>query len=157
MSSMPRPLSSAINDILVISQPGSTSLFVSPEMLYIHATIITLDETRRIIEDGAICVDKDTIADIGKTDVLLETYPNERQYNLSGCVVIPGLVSTHVHTVQSLLRGTADDREKESWLSQRIRPLQRAMTKEDAQISAKLAIAEMLKSGTTCFLECLVC
>ena len=126
-------------------------------MLYVHATIITLDATRRIIEDGAIYVDKDTIADIGKCDALLAKYPNEKQYDLAGCVVIPGLVSTHVHTVQTLLRGTADSRNKETWLAERIRPLQRSMTKEDAQVATKLTIAEMLKSGTTCFLECMVC
>lgn len=126
-------------------------------MLYIHATIITIDATRRIIEDGAIYVNNDTIADIGKSDALLQQYPNEKQYDLGGCVVIPGLVSTHVHTIQTLLRGTADSRNKEAWLAQRIRPLQRSMTKEDVQVAIKLSIAEMLKSGTTCFLECLVC
>ena len=126
-------------------------------MLYVHATIITLDTTRRIIEDGAIYVDKDTITDIGKTNALSERYPNENQYDLGGCVVIPGLISTHVHTIQTLLRGTADSWNKEAWLAKRIRPLQRSMTKGDAQITAKLTIAEMLKSGTTCFLECLVC
>ncbi|KAF7160168.1 hypothetical protein CNMCM5623_005683 [Aspergillus felis] len=99
-------------------------------MLYTHATIITVDVARHIIEDGAIYVDKDTIADIG-------------------------LVSTHVHTVQAILRGTADGLHKEAWLSERIRPLQKGMTKGEAQASVNLAVAEMLKSGTTCFLECL--
>lgn len=72
-------------------------------MLYVHATIITLDTTRQIIEDGAIYVDKDTIADISKTNTLSERYPNENQYDLGGYVVIQGLVSTHVHTIQILL------------------------------------------------------
>lgn len=126
-------------------------------MLYVHATIITLDATSRIIEDGAIYVHRDTITDIGKCATLVERYPNEKQYDLAGCVVVPGLVSTHVHTIQTLLRGTADSRNKETWLAERIRPLQRSMTKGDAQIATKLTIAEMLKSGTTCILECLVC
>ncbi|GFF23206.1 metallo-dependent hydrolase [Aspergillus udagawae] len=99
-------------------------------MLYTHATIITVDVARHIIEDGAIYVDKDIIADIG-------------------------LVSTHVHTVQAILRGTADGLHKEAWLSERIQPLQKSMTDGEAQASVKLAVAEMLKSGTTCFLECL--
>ncbi|KAB8068052.1 Metallo-dependent hydrolase [Aspergillus leporis] len=124
-------------------------------MLYIHATIITIDATRQIIEDGAIYVDNDTIADIGKTTILLQRYPHEKRYNLGGCIVVPGLVSTHIHTIQTLLRGTADNLAKETWLSERVRPLQRSMTNADAQVSVKLTIAEMLKSGTTSFLECL--
>lgn len=70
-------------------------------------------------------------------------------------MVIQGLVSTHVHTIQILLRGTADSWDKEAWLAERIRPLQRSMTKEEAQVATTLTIAEMLKSGTTCFLECM--
>ncbi|KAE8389056.1 Metallo-dependent hydrolase [Aspergillus alliaceus] len=124
-------------------------------MLYIHATIITVDATRRIIEDGAILVKKNTIAAIDKTVSLLGRYPHEKQYDLAGCIVIPGLISTHIHTIQTLLRGTADNRNKEAWLSERIRLLQRGMTQADARVSASLTIAEMLKSGTTCFLECL--
>ncbi|PKX88617.1 amidohydrolase family protein [Aspergillus novofumigatus IBT 16806] len=124
-------------------------------MLYTHATIITVDVARHIIEDGAIYVDKDTIADIGKTDCLLPRYPLERQYSLNGCIVIPGLVSTHIHTVQAILRGTADGLHKEAWLSEQIQPLQNSMTEGEARASVKLAVAEMLKSGTTCFLECL--
>jgi cytosine/adenosine deaminase-related metal-dependent hydrolase len=138
----------------LFSSPSSS---VHSKMLYIHATIITIDATRQIIEDGAIYVDNDTIADIGKTTILLQRYPHEKRYNLGGCIVVPGLVSTHIHTIQTLLRGTADNLAKETWLSERVRPLQRSMTNADAQVSVKLTIAEMLKSGTTSFLECLVC
>ena len=125
-------------------------------MLYIHATIITIDATQRIIADGAIHVDNGIIAAIDKTDILLEKYPHEQQYSLAGCIVIPGLISTHVHTVQTILRGTADNRNKETWLSERIWKLQSGMNKDDARVSGELTVAEMLKSGTTCFLECLV-
>lgn len=125
-------------------------------MLYIHATIITVDATRRIIADGAIRVDNGIITAIDKTDILFEKYPHEQQYSLAGCIVIPGLISTHVHTVQTILRGTADNRNKEAWLSERIWKLQSGMNKDDARVSGELTVAEMLKSGTTCFLECLV-
>lgn len=125
-------------------------------MLYTHATIITLDPARRIIDDGAIRVENDSIADIGKTDALKGRYPDDEEYDLSGRIVIPGLISTHMHTAQTLLRGTADDLELVSWLCERIWVLQGNFTEADGYAAARLSIGEMLKSGTTCFLESMV-
>ena len=125
-------------------------------MLYTNATIITVDPTRRIISDGAIRVQDDRIADLGKTPDLQSKYPNDEILDLSGHIVIPGLISTHIHTAQTLLRGTADDLELVSWLCQRIWVLQGNFTAEDGYAAARLSIAEMLKSGTTCFLEAMV-
>ncbi|KAF4226858.1 hypothetical protein CNMCM6805_003981 [Aspergillus fumigatiaffinis] len=124
-----------------------------PTMLYTHATIITVDPARRIIEDGAIYVRGNIIADLDATSILRRRYPLEREYDLSGHIVVPGLISTHTHTIQSLLRGTADNQALESWLEDVIRPLQRSMTAEEASVGVQLSVVEMLKSGTTCFLE----
>ncbi|OGE55869.1 hypothetical protein PENARI_c003G00296 [Penicillium arizonense] len=122
-------------------------------MLYTHATIVTMDSNRTIFEDGAIHVVADKIADIGKTKDLKEKYPNEEETDLTGRIIVPGLISTHMHTAQTLLRGTADDLELVSWLCERIWVLQGNFTAEDGYAAARLSIGEMLKSGTTCFLE----
>lgn len=126
-------------------------------MLYTNATIITVDSNRRIIANGAIKVKDDIIIDLGKTDVLRKKYPMTEEYDLTGRIVIPGLVSTHIHTAQTLLRGTADDLELVSWLCERIWVLQGNFTEEDGYAAARLSIGEMLLSGTTCFLESMVC
>lgn len=122
-------------------------------MLYTKATIITINQKREIIEDGAILVHGQSIAAIGKTQDLEAEYPNEDVTQLQGRIIIPGLVNTHMHTAQTLIRGTADDLELVSWLCERIWPLQGNFTPEDGYAAARLSIAEMLKSGTTCFLE----
>ncbi|KAL4888852.1 hypothetical protein BDV59DRAFT_196087 [Aspergillus ambiguus] len=122
-------------------------------MLYTHATIITVDSSRRIVNDGALRVRDDTIVDLGKTEALRSKYPEDEEYDLSGRIVIPGLISTHMHTAQTLLRGTADDLELVSWLCERIWVLQGNFTAEDGYAAARLSIGEMLKAGTTCFLE----
>lgn len=75
-------------------------------MLYTHATIITVNTNREIILDGAIQVTDSTISAIGKTSDLRAQFPDEDTYDLKGHVVIPGLISTHMHTAQTLLRGT---------------------------------------------------
>ncbi|KAL4932481.1 amidohydrolase [Aspergillus undulatus] len=122
-------------------------------MLYTHATILTLDPARRIILDGALLVQCNLILAVDKTTALKAQYPHEEEYPLTGRIVIPGLISTHMHTAQTLLRGTADDLELVSWLCERIWVLQGNFSAEDGYAAARLSIAEMLKSGTTCFLE----
>lgn len=136
------------------STPLSTR---SSKMLYIHATIITVDRTRRIITDGAIRVQGNLISDLGKSIDLISRYSDDKQYDLEGHIVIPGLISTHMHTAQTLLRGTADDLELVSWLCERIWVLQGNFTARDGYVAARLSIGEMLKGGTTCFLESMVC
>lgn len=74
-------------------------------MLYIHATIITVNTAREIFDDGAILVRGSTIAAVGKTDPLLAEYPDEECMDLTGRIIIPGLVNAHMHTAQTLLRG----------------------------------------------------
>jgi cytosine/adenosine deaminase-related metal-dependent hydrolase len=74
-------------------------------VLYTNATIVTVNSTRDIILDGAILVQGDKIADIGKTETLTREHPKETQFNLTGRIIIPSLISTHMHTTQTLLRG----------------------------------------------------
>jgi cytosine/adenosine deaminase-related metal-dependent hydrolase len=75
-------------------------------MLYTHATVVTVNAKREIILDGAILVQDTRITDIGKTEALVSMHPHEEIYDLTGHIVIPGLISTHMHTAQTLLRGT---------------------------------------------------
>jgi cytosine/adenosine deaminase-related metal-dependent hydrolase len=74
-------------------------------MLFTHATIITVNPSREIILDGAILVQGNLIAAIDKTDELVKLHPAEEVVNLEGRIIIPGLISTHMHTAQTLLRG----------------------------------------------------
>lgn len=74
-------------------------------MLYLHATIVTVNPDRDVVLDGAILVKGDKIADIGKSDSLAGKYPDEKHVDLTGRIIIPGLISTHMHTAQTLLRG----------------------------------------------------
>ncbi len=70
----------------------------------------------------------------------------------SGCIVMPGFVQTHVHLCQTLFRGLADDMDVVDWLRLRIWPLEQAHDERSAYDSARLAIAEMIRGGTTCAL-----
>ncbi|GCE09677.1 amidohydrolase [Dictyobacter aurantiacus] len=122
-------------------------------MLITHATILTMNASREIITDGAIAIQQDRIIAIDKTPVLQERYPDEEQLDASDKLVIPGLIDTHVHLAQAMIRGCADDMELLQWLCERVWVLQGNYSQEDGYVSARLCIAEMLKSGTTTFLE----
>jgi cytosine/adenosine deaminase-related metal-dependent hydrolase len=122
-------------------------------MLFTNATIITMNLTRDIITDGAIAVRDNRITDIGKADTLLSRYREDEIIDLKGKLILPGLVDTHVHLAQALIRGCADDMALIQWLCDRVWVLQGNFTHDDGYASARLCIAEMLKSGTTTFLE----
>jgi len=122
--------------------------------LYTHGTIITVNSSRDIILDGALLVTGSRIAAVGKTTILSrEISADTRIVNLQGKIIIPGLINTHSHLAQSLLRGLAEDLPLHSWLCDAIWPLEASYAADDGYVAARLTVAEMLKSGTTCFLE----
>lgn len=125
-------------------------------MLFKHATIITVDSKRTIWLDGAILVRDGRITAIGKTDQLLQDSQQDLIVDCQGKIIIPGLINTHAHLGQSLLRGLAEDLPLHSWLCDAIWPLEAHYRGDDGYVAARLTIAEMLKSGTTCFLEALL-
>src|SRR5215469_4283318 len=122
-------------------------------MLFTNATIITMNSTRDIITSGAIAINDNRIAAVGKSDDVLRQYPGDQVIDVKGKVILPGLIDTHVHLAQALIRGCADDMALIQWLCERVWVLQGNYTRDDGYVSARLCIAEMLKSGTTTFLE----
>jgi len=70
-----------------------------------------------------------------------------------GHYVMPGLVQTHVHLIQTLLRGLAEDLSLLDWLSRRVWPLEAAHDEQTARASTRLGLLELLLSGTTTILD----
>jgi len=127
--------------------------------LFINATIVTVDDQKTIWLDGALLIDGDRIVAIGKTAALLchpSLQANSKIVDCQGKIILPGLINTHAHLGQSILRGLAEDVPLHSWLCDAIWPLEANYEDDDGYISSKATIAEMLKSGTTCFLEALL-
>src|SRR6266851_3829297 len=122
-------------------------------MLFKNATIVTVNATRDIISDGAIAIKGNRIVSVDKTAALLPMYGDDEVIDVQGKLIIPGLIDTHVHLAQALIRGCAEDMALIQWLCERVWVLQGNFTTDDGYVSARLCIAEMLKSGTTTFLE----
>lgn len=67
--------------------------------------------------------------------------------------IIPGFINTHTHASMTLFRGYGDDLPLMTWLEDYIWPVEAQMTSHDVYVGARLACLEMLRSGTTCFLD----
>ena len=128
-------------------------------MIFTHGTIITMNPGRQIIDGGAVAVSGDRIEAVGKTAELRSRFPGAEEVDLAGHIVMPGLIDTHVHLAQTMLRGVSEGKrlaDFSNWLFGRIFPLQGSYTADDAAASARLGVLEMIKSGTTSFVECLL-
>lgn len=117
--------------------------------------VVTMNDSRDIIRDGAVAVRDGRIAAVDKASVIEADYEADRVVGGDRFVVTPGLVNSHIHiTGEPLTRGYVPDdtpfvENVFMWLC----PLYAVFTAEEERLSAQLAAVEMLKSGTTSFLE----
>ena len=84
----------------------------------------------------------------------LECYAPSEVYERPDHVLMPGLVNAHTHAAMSLMRGFADDLPLKEWLTEKVWPIEmRFAAPEYVADGARLAIAEMLRGGITCFAD----
>lgn len=116
--------------------------------------VVTVDRERRIYRNGAVVVEGDRIAFVGKADEARQKFgPFERELGGSGRLVFPGLVNAHDHMFQVLIRTLAVDRPLLEWLRSSVWPMLAEMTADDVRVSSKLGIIENLKSGVTTIID----
>jgi len=93
---------------------------------------------------------------IAGVDDAPEDFLPEKTIDGSGRLLIPGLVNAHTHAYMALFRNCADDLKFNDWLFGRIMPLEDRLTDEDCYWGSLLAMAEMISTGTTAFLDMLI-
>lgn len=114
-------------------------------MILTADTVVTDYETT--MENGAVVVKGDVLEAVGRRDRILEEFPGHERYDCD--VLAPGLVGSHIHSVQSLGRGMADDTALMEWLSNYVLPMEANLTPEATHVAAQLGYAEMISSGIT--------
>ena len=115
--------------------------------------IVTVDNERRIIRDGAIAIVGKRIVAIGKTETVLREHTAAKEIDATGKLVMPGLIDTHVHNTQQLGRGLADECDLPVHLLERLYGYESALIAEDAYWAALGAQLELIRAGTTCFID----
>src|SRR5215467_9330433 len=124
------------------------------ELLVLGGTIVTMDQTRRIIEDGGIAVVKGRIVAIGPRAEIEARYTSRQRLNAAGKVITPGLINGHTHIPMVLFRGLADDLDLQEWLTKYIFPAEaKNVTEQFVRVGARLGLAEMIRGGTTTYCD----
>ena len=124
------------------------------DWLLTHGTVVAMDETRQVIEDGAVAVKGDEIVAVGPSAELQARFAPQETLDCTGCAIIPGLVNAHTHVPMTLLRGLADDLRLDVWLYGYMMPVEREFVGADfCRVGTLLACAEMIRSGVSTFCD----
>ena len=115
--------------------------------------IVTVDPERRIIQDGSILIEGQRIVQVGKATAL-QSVTADRVIDAREMVVTPGFCNNHMHiSYAHATRGIFPDNLDPLVYLANVFTLQGAMTEEDEYYTALLGITELLKYGTTCFVD----
>ena len=124
------------------------------DLLLINAHILTMDEDLHQYDPGGIAIKGKAIVGVGPESEIKENYAANEIINCAGKILMPGLVNAHTHVPMTLLRGLADDLRLDVWLLGFMMPVEREFVSSDfVQLGTKLACAELIRSGVTCFAD----
>ena len=125
------------------------------DVLIQDALVLTVDQERRILRDGALAFRDGVIVAVGKTDDVAPTVRAREVIDGRRFLVAPGLVNGHIHvTGEPLARGLVPD--DSGWYAnvfEWLIPLYQAQDEADERLAAQLAAAELLRNGVTSFIE----
>lgn len=134
------------------SQPRAASKQV--DILIVGGTIVTMNDKREIIENGAIAITNGKIELMGTRGTVSRNVRAKRTIDATGKVVIPGLINTHTHVPMSLFRGISDDLDLNDWLTKFIFPAEAKNVDEQfVRAGTRLGLAEMIRGGTTTYCD----
>lgn len=124
------------------------------DFLWTARYIVTMDGSRRVIENGAVAIVGERIVAVGPRAEIERQYQPKQRRDLPEAVILPGLINTHTHAAMSLFRGVADDLRLQDWLTKYIFPAEaKNVNAEFVRWGTRLACLEMALSGTTTFTD----
>jgi 5-methylthioadenosine/S-adenosylhomocysteine deaminase len=124
------------------------------DVLLSGGTVLTVDEQRRIIRDGAVAIRGTDIVAVGKRESLEREFEARTIRNCKHKLIMPGLVNSHLHFYHTMHRGLApEDAGGVLWSNYVHGKIATKLTPEDEIYGSLIILLETLKSGTTTFLE----
>jgi len=133
------------------------SRYTAPPMKHCDTLILArwcvpVEPSGAVLEQHAVAITDGRIVDLLPAADALAAYQPSVTLQRPNHVLIPGFVNAHTHAAMTLMRGLADDMPLEAWLREGIWPAEKRWA-SDAMVrdGTELAIAEMLRGGTTCF------
>ncbi len=143
----------AVGAALLTCRGGNTvGAAETVDLLVENGLVVTMNAAGAIIEQGTVAVSKGAIVAVGPANEITAGYTGLRTIDARGKLVLPGLVNTHTHAAMTIFRGLADDLPLETWLTKYIWPAEaKFITAATVRTGTNLALAEMIRSGTTTF------
>lgn len=122
------------------------------DLLLTARWILPIAPNNCVLENYALAIHGDRIKDLLPLEDAKQQYYAENYLDLKDHVLMPGLVNMHTHAAMNLFRGLADDLPLMDWLTNYIWPAEKAIINaESVEVGTRLAVAEMLRGGITCF------
>jgi 5-methylthioadenosine/S-adenosylhomocysteine deaminase len=121
------------------------------------ALVLTMDEQRRFIHNGAVAIEDGEITNVGSSDDVSRSFGADEVIDAKNCLVMPGLICSHTHLYGIALRGSALNVNPPSEFLEALQrvwwPLDETLINEDAYATALASCVESVMSGTTCFMD----
>lgn len=123
------------------------------DILLRNGIVVTMNGNYDVFEDGAVAIRDDSIVAVSPAAEIAGAYQAREEIDCAGNVIMPGLVNAHTHIPMTLMRGLNDDLRLDVWLGY-LMPVEREfVTPEFVKLGARVACAEMIRSGVTTFAD----
>lgn len=106
-----------------------------------------------VMRNVSVAIDDGIIVAIGPSKEINQSYSSHRTISCEHRLAHPGLIDLHCHSNQQLARGLTDNLDIRDWIVTRIYPYENAQTFEDVHIAALSCFVELIRTGTTCFVD----
>src|SRR3954467_4323445 len=123
------------------------------DLLVTAAGVVTVDPSDTILRPGAIAVSGERIVAVGSPDDLARAYAPKKRIDAPACWVFPGLINTHNHLWQTMLKGLGDDMGLIDWIQRLLVPTMPLIDDETAYLGSALGALESARSGCTTVLD----
>ncbi|OLZ68098.1 hydrolase [Streptomyces sp. IMTB 2501] len=124
------------------------------DLVITGCTALVHDEEERIeFRPDAGIVVRDRVIESVTTAAEVRELPAVERIEAHGQVAVPGLINCHTHASMTVLRGLAEDLPIEEWFNDVVWPVESNLTAGDVELGARLACAEMIRGGVTCFAD----
>src|SRR5271154_6225607 len=117
------------------------------------ACIVTMNAEREILHKASVLFEGDRIQAIGSRAALLDGHPDAKVIDGAGQILIPGMINTHTHLFQTLLKGPGDDMVLKKWFTCMTGPAAVHLTARDAKTAAMHGCIESIRSGVTTLVD----
>ena len=127
---------------------------VSVDSIVDGGIVVTMDGTRRVIDDGAVAIKGDSIVSVGPRAEIEAKFKGAQMIDAKGALILPGFINGHTHVPMTLFRGLHDDVTLNDWLYKYIFPAEaKNVNEEFVRWGTRLAAAEQIRSGVTTFAD----